>query len=199
VALGLRFPLPIFIPPISPQSPSPIIRGWYNRPVSGRSTQSPTPPVEKKYVDNQVPCHVVSSYTTINHISIFYPNSEHCLKRVLWYFHNDARPFSKTLDMHTNKMFEVSKYVRLFIWILSSILVFYIKTSVFLKGVLSLSPGGRGYKEFLVSWSCCYTLEGMNISWCDTNCTRAQQSRNFSYHFHLKTEIEPMSKAYVFI
>jgi hypothetical protein len=27
------FPLPIFIPPISPQSPSPIIRGWYNRPV----------------------------------------------------------------------------------------------------------------------------------------------------------------------
>jgi hypothetical protein len=35
VALGqvvseyFGFPLPIFIPPISPQSPSPIIRGWY--------------------------------------------------------------------------------------------------------------------------------------------------------------------------
>jgi hypothetical protein len=28
-----RFPLPIFIPPISPQSPSSIIWGWYNRPV----------------------------------------------------------------------------------------------------------------------------------------------------------------------
>jgi hypothetical protein len=28
----LRFPLPIFIPPIVPQSPSPIIWGWYNRP-----------------------------------------------------------------------------------------------------------------------------------------------------------------------
>jgi hypothetical protein len=28
-----RFPLPIFIPPISPQSPSPIIRDWYNRPI----------------------------------------------------------------------------------------------------------------------------------------------------------------------
>jgi hypothetical protein len=27
----LRFPLPIFIPPIAPQSPSPIIWGWYNR------------------------------------------------------------------------------------------------------------------------------------------------------------------------
>jgi hypothetical protein len=29
----LRFPLPIFIPPVPPQSPSSIIRGWYNRPV----------------------------------------------------------------------------------------------------------------------------------------------------------------------
>jgi hypothetical protein len=28
----LRLPLPIFIPPIAPQSPSPIIWGWYNRP-----------------------------------------------------------------------------------------------------------------------------------------------------------------------
>jgi hypothetical protein len=29
----LRFPLPIFIKPIAPQSPSSIIWGWYNRPV----------------------------------------------------------------------------------------------------------------------------------------------------------------------
>jgi hypothetical protein len=28
----LRFPLPIFIPPIGPQSPSSIIWDWYNRP-----------------------------------------------------------------------------------------------------------------------------------------------------------------------
>jgi hypothetical protein len=28
----VRFPLPIFIPAIAPQSPSPIIWGWYNRP-----------------------------------------------------------------------------------------------------------------------------------------------------------------------
>jgi hypothetical protein len=28
----LRFPLPIFIPQTAPQSPSPIIWGWYNRP-----------------------------------------------------------------------------------------------------------------------------------------------------------------------
>jgi hypothetical protein len=30
---ALQFPLPIFIPPITPQSPSPIIWGCYNRPV----------------------------------------------------------------------------------------------------------------------------------------------------------------------
>jgi hypothetical protein len=44
----LQFPLPIFIPPISPQSPSPIIRGWDNRPVSGRSTQSPNAQIKKE-------------------------------------------------------------------------------------------------------------------------------------------------------
>jgi hypothetical protein len=38
----LRFPQPIFIPPISPQSPSPIIRGWYNRPVVAAILKSPT-------------------------------------------------------------------------------------------------------------------------------------------------------------
>jgi hypothetical protein len=34
----LRFPLPILIPPTAPHSSS-IIRGWYNRPVSGRRTK----------------------------------------------------------------------------------------------------------------------------------------------------------------
>jgi hypothetical protein len=29
----LRLPLPIFIPPVAPQSPSSIIWGWYNRPI----------------------------------------------------------------------------------------------------------------------------------------------------------------------
>jgi hypothetical protein len=29
----LRFPMPIFIPPIAPESPSSTIWGWYNRPV----------------------------------------------------------------------------------------------------------------------------------------------------------------------
>jgi hypothetical protein len=41
----LRFPLPIFIPPIAPQSPSPIIWGWYNRPevAAVQGTQSHPP------------------------------------------------------------------------------------------------------------------------------------------------------------
>jgi hypothetical protein len=29
----IRFPLPVFIPAIAPQSPSSLIWGWYNRPV----------------------------------------------------------------------------------------------------------------------------------------------------------------------
>jgi hypothetical protein len=33
----LRCPLPILIPPTAPHSSS-IIRGWYNRPISGRRT-----------------------------------------------------------------------------------------------------------------------------------------------------------------
>jgi hypothetical protein len=41
----LRFPLPIFIPPIAPQSPSSIIWGLYNRPevAAVPSRLSPTP------------------------------------------------------------------------------------------------------------------------------------------------------------
>jgi hypothetical protein len=35
----LRFPLPIRIPPIAPQSSSSVIWGWYNRPNSGSSTK----------------------------------------------------------------------------------------------------------------------------------------------------------------
>jgi hypothetical protein len=35
----LRFPLPISILPIAPQSPSSTIRGWYTRPNSGRNTK----------------------------------------------------------------------------------------------------------------------------------------------------------------
>jgi hypothetical protein len=46
----LWFPLPIFIPPISPQSPLYIIWGWYNRPVLAAvpSGLSLTPLIIKK-------------------------------------------------------------------------------------------------------------------------------------------------------
>jgi hypothetical protein len=45
----LQFPLPIFIPPIAPQSSSSIIWGLYNRPVVAAvpSGLSPTPPMIK--------------------------------------------------------------------------------------------------------------------------------------------------------
>jgi hypothetical protein len=58
VALGggflrvVRLALPILIPPTSPQSPSSIIRGWYNKPNSGRRTKwsqpHPLPPRNTK-------------------------------------------------------------------------------------------------------------------------------------------------------
>jgi hypothetical protein len=46
----LRFPLPNFIPPIAPQSPSPIIWGWYNRPEV--AAVEGTPLKKKKYCEN---------------------------------------------------------------------------------------------------------------------------------------------------
>jgi hypothetical protein len=44
----LRFPLPILIPPISPQSPSPITRGWYNRPVLAAVPKVPPHKLKKR-------------------------------------------------------------------------------------------------------------------------------------------------------
>jgi hypothetical protein len=43
-----RFPLPIFIPPIYPQSPSSIIWGWYNRPVVAAVSLTPLIIIIKK-------------------------------------------------------------------------------------------------------------------------------------------------------
>jgi hypothetical protein len=60
VALGqvfseyFGFPLPIFIPPISPQSPSPIIWGWYSRPVVAAVPK--VPPHEEKNIKAIYPC-----------------------------------------------------------------------------------------------------------------------------------------------
>jgi hypothetical protein len=43
-----NIPLPIVIPPISPQSPSPIIRGWYNKPVVAAVPKVPHHEFKKK-------------------------------------------------------------------------------------------------------------------------------------------------------
>jgi hypothetical protein len=45
----LRFPLPICIPPISPQSLSPIIRGLYNRPVVAAVPKVPPHKLKKNW------------------------------------------------------------------------------------------------------------------------------------------------------
>jgi hypothetical protein len=57
--LVLRFPLPIFIPPIAPQSPSSIIWGLYNRPelAAAPSGLSPTPLRKKKRTQYRHSCH----------------------------------------------------------------------------------------------------------------------------------------------
>jgi hypothetical protein len=61
----LRFPLPVLIPLTAPYSSS-IIRGWYNRPVSGRSTNwtqsHPTPKKLKKKTN--VVCNVTWNLVT---------------------------------------------------------------------------------------------------------------------------------------
>jgi hypothetical protein len=61
VALGqvfseyFGFPcLPIFIPPISPQSPSRIIRGWYSRPVVAAVPKVPPQKLKKKKFNHYI-------------------------------------------------------------------------------------------------------------------------------------------------
>jgi hypothetical protein len=61
----LRFPLPIFMPRIAPQSSSSIIWGWYNRPNSGRSTKwTQSVSRHEKKTFPQTPCLVTKHVTT---------------------------------------------------------------------------------------------------------------------------------------
>jgi hypothetical protein len=68
----LRFPLPIYIPPISPQSPSPIIRVWYNSPVVAAVPKVPpnklkkknSPPPQNTPLFSTRPSHVHRSYSS---------------------------------------------------------------------------------------------------------------------------------------
>jgi hypothetical protein len=56
----LRFPLPVFIPPIAPQSPSPIIWGWeIDQKWPQYKGLSPTPLALKKIVGYEVLTEVV--------------------------------------------------------------------------------------------------------------------------------------------
>jgi hypothetical protein len=55
-----RFPLPILIPPTAPLSSSSIIRGWYNRPISGRRTKWTVSPQRKKLKKKTI--YIVTPY-----------------------------------------------------------------------------------------------------------------------------------------
>jgi hypothetical protein len=46
--------LPIFIPPISPQSPPPVILGWYNRPVVAAVPKIPPHKLKKKLLHKKI-------------------------------------------------------------------------------------------------------------------------------------------------
>jgi hypothetical protein len=56
----LRFPLPILIPPTAPHSSSSNIRGWYNRPISGRRT--------KWTLSHPIPRNLKKNYTFLRSI-----------------------------------------------------------------------------------------------------------------------------------
>jgi hypothetical protein len=69
----LRFPLPTFIPPIAPQSPSSIIWGLYNMPEVAAVPRyldilglSPTPPIIKnnKKIEYSVKMLMIQQYKT---------------------------------------------------------------------------------------------------------------------------------------
>jgi hypothetical protein len=64
-----RFPLPIFIPPIAPQSPSSIICGLYNRPevATVPSGLSPTPLIIK---NNKTLLAIQREFGGIGHESV---------------------------------------------------------------------------------------------------------------------------------
>jgi hypothetical protein len=58
----LRFPLPILIPPSAPHSSS-IIRGWYNRPVSGRRAKwTRSHPISRKLKITMPPCRLAGDH-----------------------------------------------------------------------------------------------------------------------------------------
>jgi hypothetical protein len=76
-----RFPLPIFIPPITPQSPSSIIWAWYKRANSGRSTKwTQSHPMRKIKIKTRVrlltpsPMNNVHKETVVPHFTYPYQN-----------------------------------------------------------------------------------------------------------------------------
>jgi hypothetical protein len=82
----LRFPLPILIPATAPHSASSVIRGWYNRPNSGRRTHSHPPPPRappppKKRKSKKIPAIIVDVATKVRFEHV--PNNKQTNKTLL--------------------------------------------------------------------------------------------------------------------
>jgi hypothetical protein len=87
-AVVLRFPLPIFIPPIAPQSPSSIIWRLYNRPEVAAVPRDLVPPHKiKKKTSYSFNTTTATSFQNVCHG--FSPWSNNLAKSILWldYFH----------------------------------------------------------------------------------------------------------------
>jgi hypothetical protein len=70
----LRFSLPIFIPPISPQSPSPIIRGWYNRSVVAAVPKVPPHKLKKK--KGQIKLSILNQVKQVHTLTSYLRNTQ---------------------------------------------------------------------------------------------------------------------------
>jgi hypothetical protein len=83
----LRFPLPILIPSAAPHSSS-IIRGWYNRPVSGRHTKwTQSHPTQRNQKENKlkiVNFIVFYVYYLQQYTNFYSSSSKRCIVRVIW-------------------------------------------------------------------------------------------------------------------
>jgi hypothetical protein len=80
----LRFPMPIRTPPIALQLLSYVIRGWYNRPNSGRSAKwTQSHPMRKINIKTISEC-AYSMYTILG--LIFFPSFHHVGHSLLKFF-----------------------------------------------------------------------------------------------------------------
>jgi hypothetical protein len=116
----LRFPLPIFIPPTVPQSPSPIIWGWYNRPevaaVQGTSNKKTYCNVHILRTDVNSTANTTRLKELTKHGASKYGTSGKCYQ-ILWSegdrrSYNSACRQSNFLDLNPTAQIRKSAFLR---------------------------------------------------------------------------------------